>query len=97
MPRENRNTMIAPNPKRSSNAGGKLDFCDSVASPSPQTQRLSVKGAANYTGLSCSTLNKLRCSGGGPRFAKIGRRVIYNIADLDTWLEQHLKTSTSSQ
>jgi excisionase family DNA binding protein len=84
--------------KRPANAGASLDDRShgSVASRPSQTQRLSVKGAANYTGLSCSTLNKLRCSGGGPRFAKIGRRVIYNVADLDTWLEQHLKTSTSS-
>ena len=97
MPREDRNTMSARNPKRPANAERNPDSYDGVVSSSLQTQRLSVKGASNYTGLSCSTLNKLRCSGGGPRFAKIGRRVMYNVADLDTWLEQHLKTSTSSQ
>jgi predicted DNA-binding transcriptional regulator AlpA len=61
----------------------------------PQGRRLSVKEAAYHTGLSCSTLNKLRCSGQGPRFAKIGRRVVYGVADLDAWLAKHLKRSTS--
>ena len=62
---------------------------------SPQGRRLSVKGASDYTGLSCSTLNKLRCSGEGPRFAKIGRRVVYDVVDLNSWLAKHLKMSTS--
>ena len=61
----------------------------------PQGRRLSVKEAAYHTGLSCSSLNKLRCTGQGPRFAKIGRRVVYGVADLDAWLAKHLKTSTS--
>ena len=97
MPRENRNTISARNAERPSNAGGNLGSYDSVVSPPPQTRRLSVEEASSYTGLSCSTLNKLRCSGGGPRFAKVGRRVIYNVADLDAWLAKHLKTSTSTQ
>ena len=96
MPRENRNTMSARNPKRSANAGQNPDSYDGVASPSRQTRRLSVKVAAYHTGLSCSTLNKLRCSGRGPRFAKIGRRVLYDIGDLDGWIAGHLKTSTSN-
>jgi len=63
------------------------------AALSAQGRQLSVKEAAYHTGLSCSTLNKL--SGQGPRFAKIGRRVVYGVADLDAWLAKHLKTSTS--
>ena len=92
--------MSDRNPKRPVNAGrNPYDYRnqDSVASPSPQMRRLSVQEASNYTGLSCSTLNKLRCSGQGPRFAKVGRRVLYNVADLDAWLAKHLKTSTSSE
>ena len=96
MPRENRNTMSASKPKRPANAGRNPDSYDGVVSLSQQTRRLSVKEVSNYTGLSCSTLNKLRCSGQGPRFAKIGRRVVYDIADLDSWLAKHLKTSTSA-
>ncbi len=87
--------MSVCNPKRHSDAGRNLYSCDSVPSFFPQTRRLSVKEASNYTGLSCSTLNKLRCSGRGPRFAKIGRRVLYDISDLESWLAKHLKKSTS--
>jgi predicted DNA-binding transcriptional regulator AlpA len=61
----------------------------------PEGRRLSVKEAAYHTGLSSSTLHKLRCSGQGPRFAKIGRRVIYDVADLDSWLAKHLKRSAA--
>jgi hypothetical protein len=43
-----------------------------------------------------STLAKLRCYGGGPRFAKAGPRlVIYDKADLDAWLASRLCHSTS--
>jgi excisionase family DNA binding protein len=52
--------------------------------------------AATYLGLSKPYLEKLRCSGGGPRFAKLGRRVVYRVSDLDTWLENHIKISTSA-
>lgn len=57
--------------------------------------RLTVDAAASYTGLSVSTLNKLRVFGGGPVFLKLGRRVAYDIADLDRWLETKRRRSTS--
>lgn len=53
-----------------------------------------TKAAAQYLGLSKSTLDKLRCFGGGPAFAKLGRAVIYNTADLDAWLAERRRTST---
>ena len=56
---------------------------------------LDTARAADYLGLSKTYLDKLRCFGGGPRFAKIGRRVIYRVSDLDAWLEQHMRGSTS--
>lgn len=54
-----------------------------------------VDPAAGYLGVSASYLNKLRVSGGGPRFAKLGSRVRYRRVDLDAWLESRLVTSTS--
>ena len=51
--------------------------------------------AAAYCGSSASTFEKLRLYGGGPRFVKLGRRVVYDPADLDAWLEANLRTSTS--
>lgn len=58
-------------------------------------QRLPVYEAANYLGLSSSTLNKLRVFGGGPIFLKLGRRVVYDKTDLDAWLAHRRRRSTS--
>ena len=41
--------------------------------------------AAAYLRLSPRTLEKQRVIGGGPRFRKFGRRVLYAIEDLETW------------
>lgn len=49
-------------------------------------KNLRVPQAAEYLGISKSLLDKFRCYGGGPTFAKIGRTVIYTAADLDSWL-----------
>ncbi len=51
--------------------------------------------AAEYCGSSASTFEKLRLYGGGPRYVKIGRRVVYDPADLDQWLASNRRTSTS--
>lgn len=48
---------------------------------------LRVKQAAEYVGLSKSALDKYRCYGGGPAYAKLGATVIYSTADLDSWVD----------
>ncbi|MFO1173383.1 MAG: helix-turn-helix domain-containing protein [Hyphomicrobiaceae bacterium] len=58
---------------------------------------LRTKEAAEYCGSSSSTFEKLRLSGGGPRYVKIGRRVVYDPADLDAWLESKRRRSTSDR
>lgn len=59
---------------------------------------LDTRAAATFTGLSSSTLNKLRITGGGPPFLKLGpRRVVYHPADLERWLEQSRRRSTSDR
>ncbi len=58
-------------------------------------QRMAVEAAAAYVGLSASTLNKLRVFGGGPTFLKLGRRVVYDARDLDQWLSDSRRQSTS--
>lgn len=56
----------------------------------------SVAEAARYLGLSPSCLNKWRCQRTtGPRFCKLGRRVVYRQSDLDAWREQNACNSTS--
>jgi hypothetical protein len=56
---------------------------------------LRTSGAAAISGLSVSTLNKLRCSGGGPAFLKRGRAVRYKPVDLKDWLDSRRVMSTS--
>ena len=59
-------------------------------------KKMRVPEAARYLGLGISTLNKLRCSGEGPRFAKAGLRVVvYDKRDLDEWIEARTCSSTS--
>lgn len=58
-------------------------------------EKFSVEAAAAYTGLSVAYLNKLRTTGGGAIFIKIGRRVVYDREDLDAWLDTMRRSSTS--
>ena len=53
--------------------------------------------AARFLGLSQSTLAKLRLSGGGPIFCKLGRRVLYRQADLDEYLNSRRRRSTAAE
>ena len=48
-----------------------------------------------YLGMSASTLNRMRTEGRGPRYTKRGRRVIYDIADLEEWMEEGKRRSTA--
>ena len=56
---------------------------------------LNAEAAARYVGLSQSTMAKLRLSGAGADFIKMGRRVAYRRPDLDAWLEACKHSSTS--
>lgn len=53
--------------------------------------------AAAYCGSCASTFEKLRLYGGGPPYSKLGRRVVYNVDDLDAWLAANKRRSTSDQ
>ncbi len=52
--------------------------------------------AADYLGLSPATLETLRTRGGGPAFAKLGRRVVYARQDLDRWINERKHASTTA-
>jgi predicted DNA-binding transcriptional regulator AlpA len=56
---------------------------------------LRVAEAAEYVGLSPSTLNKLRCVGGGPPFLKFGRSVRYLPEDCRAWRDARRVRHTS--
>ena len=53
--------------------------------------------AAEYCGSSASTFEKLRLTGGGPPYSKIGRRVVYRVEDIDSWLQTNVRRSTSDK
>ena len=58
--------------------------------------RLDTKNAAAYLGLSDKTLAMMRCQGTGPRFIKRGR-VFYYQEDLDAWLAQAERVTSTAQ
>ena len=49
-------------------------------------EKLTPRDAARHVGIAVSTLAKLRCCGGSPRFYKLGSKVAYSRSDLDAWL-----------
>jgi predicted DNA-binding transcriptional regulator AlpA len=56
---------------------------------------MDTKEAAAHSQHAESTLEKLRTYGGGPRFAKRGRKVLYRQSDIDAWLAETVVSSTS--
>ena len=56
---------------------------------------LRTPDAARLVGLSIRTLEKHRIYGTGPRYSKLGGRVVYRIEDLQAWVESGAKASTS--
>lgn len=65
-----------------------------VVQPPEQTYLTNEEAAAELR-LSPRTLEKMRVLGGGPRFRKHGRRVVYARGDLATWSAQHTFDMTS--
>lgn len=61
-----------------------------------QPRILRTPDAADYLGLTASTLEKMRLSGNGPRFVRLGTRAVgYTVGDLDTFIEAGRRASTS--
>jgi predicted DNA-binding transcriptional regulator AlpA len=62
---------------------------------SPPQRYLRTPDAARIVGLSIRTLEKHRIYGTGPRYSKLGGRVVYKAEDLHAWVESGMKSSTS--
>jgi len=56
---------------------------------------LTPHDAAEFLALSRSWLAKLRLTGDGPPYVKLGRQVRYRLGDLEAWLQGHVQRSTS--
>ncbi|MGQ0701159.1 helix-turn-helix transcriptional regulator [Panacagrimonas sp.] len=63
--------------------------------PAAPSRYLTNDEAAAHLRLSPRTLEKQRVIGGGPRFRKFGRRVMYAVADLDAWADARSFEATS--
>ena len=63
----------------------------------PAHHYLRTPDAARLLGLSGRTLEKHRTHGTGPRYRKLGGRVVYTIEDLQAWADTGLRRSTSDQ
>ena len=58
-------------------------------------RKLNSPEAAEYPGISVSTLSKRRVDGDGPKYLKLGRRVVYDTRDPDGWLDTRRRASTA--
>ncbi len=62
------------------------------------SQLLNTKQAANYLSVSNAFLERDRWAGARIPFIKIGSRAVrYRISDLDAFIENSIRTSTSQQ
>ena len=76
-----------------------------AAAPAPQPlevsaapanpEFLTTDEAGAFLRLSPRTLEKQRVIGGGPRFRKFGRRVLYALSDLEVWANARTFETTS--
>ncbi|UTM01063.1 helix-turn-helix domain-containing protein [Alcaligenes sp. NLF5-7] len=73
-----------------------LSTATSPATPQHAALRyLTNEEAAALLRLSPRTLEKQRVQGGGPRFRKFGRRVMYAMTDLEAWADAQVYDMTS--
>jgi predicted DNA-binding transcriptional regulator AlpA len=56
---------------------------------------LTAAEAARMCRLSERSLERLRCSGFGPKFVKLKKRVLYQQSDLEEWIASRVVRSTS--
>jgi hypothetical protein len=75
----------------------RLDQPPSAHAEKVLSRRLHRKQAAYYLGVSLSWLDKSRLHGEGPAFLQVGSRVLYDTADLDSYLASCRRRSTSER
>ena len=55
-----------------------------------ETEFLTTREASAFLRISKPTLERWRMEGRGPRYAKIGHRVLYPRVELDRFLQEHI-------
>ncbi|MBV1829986.1 helix-turn-helix domain-containing protein [Komagataeibacter melomenusus] len=56
---------------------------------------LRTPDASQFVGLSIRTLEKHRIYGTGPRYSKLGGRVVYRVDELQAWVDSAARAHTS--
>lgn len=62
-----------------------------------QVELLPQQQLATILAVSERTLERWRVEGCGPAYVKAGRRVLYRRCDVDQWLDDNARTSTSTK
>ena len=60
-------------------------------------QKLNTEEAAAYLGIRPNTLEVWRCKHKGPRYSKIGTRVLYDVDDLESFFTARAGDTLESQ
>lgn len=61
-----------------------------------ETKWVDTKAAAAFLGHTVGTLQTYRWMGTGPRFRRIGRRIVYAMGDLEAWRREHAPLETAA-
>ena len=56
---------------------------------------ITPKQLADLVGVAVSTLKKWRSIGCGPPWVRIGRRIFYDLAEVEKWIDQNRFCSTA--
>jgi excisionase family DNA binding protein len=90
--------MFAPSKERAAETTAAADFSalNGSSGSSAQRRMFTTPEAASYLQLSVTYLNKMRVSGSGPIFVKLGRSVRYRQVDLEAWIAARRFVSTSA-
>ncbi len=66
------------------------------SAPSAPTVLLTEQAASKHLAVEARTLQQWRVTGSGPPFVRVSRRCVrYRVADLDAWIAERIKRSTS--
>ena len=65
-----------------------------AARPCKETRFLGTRAAAEYSGIPFNTLKQWRCQGKGPRFFKPCGRALYDVRDLDEFIQSGIRLSS---
>ncbi|WP_370645824.1 helix-turn-helix transcriptional regulator [Corynebacterium sp. ACRQP] len=50
---------------------------------------VNTEDAASFVGLSVKTLANMRSDGTGPKYLKVGSKVLYRVRDLENWIDSY--------